>query len=78
MEKNLVATELVDRRFACPHCGEQRMDWLVWDSEGVEVDCETCGMAYEPHVDQEDGSGCSPHRADEALEALERQRAEDL
>ena len=28
----------------CPHCGEQRVDWLVIDED--HVDCLSCGIGY--------------------------------
>lgn len=31
-----------------PQCGENRIDHLVWDEEGVEVTCDTCGYVYQP------------------------------
>jgi len=46
--------ELVDERYACPSCGESRMDWLVWiDNDwmcGPDrcVECQTCGQTYDP------------------------------
>ncbi len=36
---------LVDKSFACPFCGEQHMDNLVFDDEGV-VNCTVCGTRY--------------------------------
>ena len=32
----------------CPNCEEQRMDWLIWDDDGWEVKCHTCGTVYTP------------------------------
>lgn len=33
--------------FPCPHCGESRVDLLVWlDDEFVE--CASCGQTYRP------------------------------
>lgn len=33
--------------FPCPHCGERRVDSLVWlDDETVQ--CITCGRTYRP------------------------------
>lgn len=34
----------------CPNCGEQRMDWLVWDDDCEAVTCQTCGTVYTPTV----------------------------
>lgn len=31
----------------CPHCRESRMDYLVWDEDGVHIRCATCGTVYE-------------------------------
>ncbi len=31
----------------CPHCGENRQDWLVWD-ENEWLHCATCGHVYDP------------------------------
>jgi DNA-directed RNA polymerase subunit RPC12/RpoP len=33
---------------ACPECGEDRVDRLVWN--GDEVRCQRCGKAYAPPV----------------------------
>ena len=34
----------------CPNCGENRIDWLVWDEDGfdTELECSTCGTVYVP------------------------------
>lgn len=33
--------------FPCPHCGEDRTDFLVWlDDETVQ--CASCGHMYQP------------------------------
>ena len=45
METN--TDERVAPVFACPCCGEDRMDWLVWDEDEM-VNCKTCGEVYEP------------------------------
>lgn len=44
---------VVDAKWACPTCGERRMDYLVWqteysiEDEGDEVvRCATCGAVY--------------------------------
>ena len=39
---------LVEVGQECPNCGEERMDWLVWDDDGELVTCETCGHSYVP------------------------------
>lgn len=39
--------EQVEPGFACPHCGERRMDMLVW-IEDDRVECQTCGHHYDP------------------------------
>lgn len=37
--------ELVAELFACPRCGERRMEYL--GNDGCEhVECETCGFRY--------------------------------
>jgi len=41
-------TELVAQHNACPQCGEDRQDWLVWDEDGETVTCGTCGCQYTP------------------------------
>ena len=45
--------EHVEKAFACPGCGESRVDRLVWnEGEGGEfVDCQTCGRWYDPSED---------------------------
>lgn len=35
---------LVEREWACPHCGERRMDWLANDDDTIT--CGTCGKVY--------------------------------
>ncbi len=39
--------ERVEPGFACPHCGERRMDLLVW-IEDDKVECQTCRHRYDP------------------------------
>ena len=39
--------ERVEAGFACPHCGERRMDMLVW-VEDDRVECQNCGRGYDP------------------------------
>jgi len=35
----------------CPGCGEDRVDWLVWQdsAEGEYVECASCGAWYDPN-----------------------------
>jgi hypothetical protein len=40
----------------CPQCGENRIDYLWWDKEGIQVTCDTCGCVYEPDKRPEDGT----------------------
>lgn len=40
--------QLVEPEDACPRCGEQRMDYLVWIEDSDMVVCQTCGFVYEP------------------------------
>ncbi len=44
----LLNEEIVPVSCACPNCGERRMDELVWDDDGYEVTCTTCGTVYKP------------------------------
>jgi len=37
----------VRAEFACPWCGERRMDELIW-FEDDEVECQRCGCRYDP------------------------------
>ena len=37
--------ELVQPKWACPQCGERRMDYLIPDHNAVR--CATCGTCYE-------------------------------
>ena len=37
--------ELVQPKWACPQCGERRMDYLILDDDTVR--CQSCGTAYE-------------------------------
>ena len=39
--------EVVNPGFACPQCGEDTMDLLVWISDDA-VRCGTCGKMYDP------------------------------
>jgi hypothetical protein len=44
---------------ACPRCGEDKADRLVWQDDDV-VECQTCGTRYEPGrgpVDRNCGHG---------------------
>jgi len=43
-----VEFEMVDEKFACPNCGEQKMDWLIWDEDADTVKCQSCGTVYDP------------------------------
>lgn len=48
--------DLVIDIWACPRCGEQRIDYLILDKEGEgneEVDCATCNCHYTlPEIDR--------------------------
>jgi len=49
--------DVVEEQFACPDCGEARMDYLVWDDGdyiGL-VTCQTCGAVYDPCETASDG-----------------------
>ena len=39
--------DLVSPDDACT-CGECRMDWLVWNDDGINVTCATCGAIFRP------------------------------
>jgi len=39
--------DLVRPEAACPSCGEQRIDWLVWTDDET-VRCASCGGEYRP------------------------------
>lgn len=39
--------DLVDPDHSCT-CGERRMDWLIWLSDGINVKCHTCGAIFRP------------------------------
>ncbi len=54
--------ELVEEVFGCPRCGERRVDWLVWDDDGEQVTCSTCGQVYDPSGGQDGGD--NPSTAD--------------
>lgn len=45
----ITGDDLVERVFACPFCGERRMDMLVWDYESTLVSCP-CGATYNPNA----------------------------
>lgn len=34
---------------ACPKCGEYHIDNLVWDDDGENVKCASCGTVYDPN-----------------------------
>lgn len=39
----------------CPHCGEDRTDFLVWlDDESETVQCVSCGHMYRPGSSEQD------------------------
>lgn len=40
--------DLVTSHNACPSCGERDMDCLVWEDDGENVRCATCGTIYNP------------------------------
>lgn len=40
-------SDRVDPCFACSHCGEDRLDYLVW-LDDRRVECTSCGHVYEP------------------------------
>jgi Zn ribbon nucleic-acid-binding protein len=45
--------EVVATGFACPSCGERRLDYLTWLEPDFEVvRCTTCGAEYAPGVDR--------------------------
>jgi transcription elongation factor Elf1 len=39
----VVEPEKVVEEFACPRCGERRLDLLVWQGDEEMVKCESCG-----------------------------------
>lgn len=49
-ELNKPNEERVAQCFACPVCGECRMDRLGWNKAGTVVSCCTCGVDYDPCV----------------------------
>lgn len=40
--------DIVPTGAECPECGENRVDWLVWDDDCEIVTCTTCGAEYVP------------------------------
>lgn len=40
--------EVVAVADACPKCGNDRVDNLVWDDNGERVTCAECGAVYTP------------------------------
>ena len=52
-EEGIVSTSLgesrVAQQHACPACGEDRTDMLVWQDDDT-VTCEACGLHYDPFV----------------------------
>ena len=47
-EKLREGYDLVDDGNACPHCYEDRVDWLAWNKDGETVTCQSCGTVYNP------------------------------
>jgi hypothetical protein len=47
---NAQLDDTVAAQDACPGCGEQRLDNLVWQKDGKHVKCSTCGKRYAPPV----------------------------
>ena len=45
---NIDVDEFVDVEDACPACGNDLMDLLVWDDDGEFVTCTICGKEYTP------------------------------
>jgi hypothetical protein len=45
---NAQLDDMVAKQDACPGCGEQRLDNLVWQKDGKHVKCTTCGKRYAP------------------------------
>ena len=43
-----VAEEYVRDEEACPACGEDRMEYLTWIEDGELVECQSCGVIYDP------------------------------
>jgi hypothetical protein len=42
------ADELAPEYYACPNCGERRLDWLVWDEDVDELTCAACLHRWTP------------------------------
>ena len=43
-----IGAELVNEGDRCGFCGEQRMDWLVWQEDEIHLRCGTCGVVFQP------------------------------
>ena len=41
-------SEHVMIQYACPRCGNDEMDELVWIDDGDRVQCQKCGREYSP------------------------------
>ena len=53
VDNGAVEANLVAPGFACPSCGERRLDQLAWLEPDHElVRCATCGTKYTPGVDR--------------------------
>ena len=60
-----MANENEDRvaaAFACPQCGEDRVDHLAWLDETT-VRCTACAVEYQPDADAPPGDGVLDHHA---------------
>jgi len=53
VDDDVDAIDMVLPGFACPSCGERRLDRLAWLEPDYEaVRCATCGTEYTPSVDR--------------------------
>ena len=42
----IIEVETVAEGEECPHCGEDRVDWLIWDTGTMEIECQSCESVY--------------------------------
>ena len=47
LQHRLSQDGLVSRKARCPRCKERHEDKLIWDYDGVTIECLTCGAYFE-------------------------------
>ncbi len=42
-----IEVETVAEGEGCHRCGEDRVDWLLWDLRAMEIECLSCDLVYQ-------------------------------